>query len=81
MTIATLRRRLERLVSQTGRNDPCRGLAQRLAAARSAADQSDADNEENDVERYHRIKHSDDPKDKAESDSLRRAFWPQLYRR
>jgi hypothetical protein len=53
-------------------------LAIRLALARKRGEVS---NKENEIERYHRIKFSDDPAKKEESARLRRLYWPRLNHR
>jgi len=82
MSLALLRR-LERLENPKANPwfDPCEGLAQRLAAARAEAEaEQGGDDEENEIERYHKIKLSKGAAEIAEAERLRRLIWPHLNR-
>lgn len=84
MTLKSYLRRIERLQQGAGHNDPCYGLAKRLFKARREADDremaglSQIGGGENPIERYHRIKFSDIPEEKAEAKRLRKMYWPHL---
>lgn len=73
---AAIFRRLERLEVRSS----SRGIALRLAEARRKATIPAGDREENEIERYHRIKFSNDPAESTEALRLRRQFWPRLNR-
>lgn len=84
MSIAMMRR-LDRLENPNGKAGPCEGLAQRVAKARLKAEERRAAGlpaceGETKLERYHRIKFSEDPAERAEAERLGRLFWPHLNR-